>query len=83
MSSSRGVHLPLHYPGRIRARDAKLLRQELAEARRARRTSMQCPCRVCNRGLWTQYSLRRVAKHVHEYAYHDWQRSRIHVSQAL
>jgi hypothetical protein len=66
--------LPLWHPARVHARDAKLLRRELAGARSRGHRRILCPCRVCNRGVRTEYALRTVATHVHQYDYHEWQR---------
>jgi hypothetical protein len=74
MSRTAPSALPLRHPARVRARDAKLLRREVAAARSRRKKTIPCPCRVCNRGIRTEYSLRTVAQHVRAYDYPDWQR---------
>jgi hypothetical protein len=65
--------LPCRHLARVRARDEKLLRRELALARSRGHRTIHCPCRVCNRSLRTEYALRTVANHIQNYAYHDWQ----------
>ncbi|KAG0594745.1 hypothetical protein M758_UG105400 [Ceratodon purpureus] len=63
-------------PVRQSTRDRKLIERKLALARRIGATRLRCPCRLCNRGLRTSYSLKTVARHVRFYGYHPSQRGR-------
>ena len=66
--------LPIDHLGRQRDRDAKLLRREMARARTQGLARVRCPCRVCNRGVRSWYSIKTVSQHISDYGYHPWQR---------
>ena len=77
--------LPLEHLGRQRDRDRKLLEREITRARFTGVTRLRCPCRICNRGVRTWYSLKTMTQHIRDFGYHPWQRgpSEVNITNRL
>lgn len=80
MTTHHGTpRLPLEHPVRIQARDAKLLAREIARAVAIGAAVINCPCRICNKGIRSHYSLNTVTRHVRRYGMHAHRRGKSEV----